>query len=74
MALDPSTSAGDPAPTLCPRCGGVSLPRRRQPNRLNPFLGQSPPAGQVTCEDCGLDFELATPSAKGPWSEKTEKK
>jgi hypothetical protein len=43
----------------CPRCGGRAEPRRRAPSRLNPFLRSAPPPGQVTCDDCGLDFERA---------------
>lgn len=52
----------------CPRCGGRAEPRRRAPSRLNPFLRSAPPPGQVTCDDCGLDFEHATDSSKAPWS------
>ena len=52
----------------CPRCGGRAEPRRRAPSRLNPFLRSAPPAGQITCDDCGLDFEHASDSSKAPWS------
>lgn len=57
----------------CPRCGGRAEPRRRAPSRLNPFLRSSAPPGQITCDDCGLDFEHATDSAKAPWSTGTAK-
>jgi hypothetical protein len=52
----------------CPRCGGHAEPRRRAPSRLNPFLRQAPPPGQVTCDDCGLDFELASDPGKALWA------
>jgi hypothetical protein len=52
----------------CPRCGGRAEARRRAPSRLNPFLRSAPPPGQVTCDDCGLDFEHPTDSGKAPWS------
>jgi predicted Zn-ribbon and HTH transcriptional regulator len=67
---DPSEKPGA-APVRCPRCGGVSRPHPRY-NARNPFL--SKPATEVTCEDCGLDFEPAAvsepsrPSGKAPWS------
>jgi hypothetical protein len=54
----------------CPRCGGQAAPRRRAPNRFNPFLRSAPPSGQITCDDCGLEFEHATESSKAPWSTK----
>jgi uncharacterized protein (DUF983 family) len=57
----------------CPRCGGRAEPRRRAPTRLNPFLRSAPPPGQVTCDDCGLDFEHASDSTKAPWSTGTSK-
>jgi len=41
----------------CPRCGGESLPRRRRPSRINPFLTPPPPSNAMTCVDCGLDFD-----------------
>jgi hypothetical protein len=66
-------AAGSPR---CPRCGGRAEPRRRAPSRLNPFLRTTPPPGQVTCDDCGLDFERplnasdasGTDSGKALWS------
>jgi hypothetical protein len=58
----------------CPRCGGVASPRRRAPSRLNPFLRSAPPTGQITCEDCGLDFEHAADAGKAPWSTKDSAK
>lgn len=58
-------------PPRCPRCGGPAAPRRRVPNRLNPFLRSGPPSGQITCDDCGLDFGRPPPdSGKAPWSTK----
>ena len=54
----------------CPRCGGQAAPRRRAPTRFNPFLRSAPPTGQITCDDCGLDFEHAAESSKAPWSTK----
>ncbi|MEO5727913.1 MAG: hypothetical protein ABI134_30415 [Byssovorax sp.] len=55
-------------PPSCPRCGGHAAPRRRVPTRLNPFLRSAPPSGQITCDDCGLDFGHAPDSGKAPWS------
>jgi hypothetical protein len=49
----------------CPRCGGRAEPRRRAPSRLNPFLRSTPPPGQVTCDDCGLDFEHIVNATEG---------
>jgi hypothetical protein len=49
----------------CPRCGGRAEPRRRAPSRLNPFLRSAPPPGQVTCDDCGLDFEHVVNASSG---------
>jgi hypothetical protein len=58
----------------CPRCGGHAAARRRVPNRLNPFLRSAAPNGQITCDDCGLDFGHAPDSGKAPWSSKGPKK
>jgi hypothetical protein len=65
--MNEAASAGMPR---CPRCGGHAAPRRRAPSRLNPFLRSAPPSGQITCDDCGLDFEHAADSNKAPWSTK----
>lgn len=53
----------------CPRCGGRAESRRRAPSRLNPFLRTTPPPGQVTCDDCGLDFEGAINAADASGSD-----
>jgi hypothetical protein len=55
----------------CPRCGGVSRPHVRRTHAGNPFLPKV--KSQVTCEDCGLDFDPLTPvdtprsSSASPW-------
>lgn len=74
------SEAASTEPPRCPRCGGHAAARRRIPTRLNPFLRSAPPSGQITCDDCGLDFEngtdagkTATDSGKAPWSVKTPK-
>ena len=72
-ALNEAAAAASPR---CPRCGGHAEARRRAPSRLNPFLRTSAPPGQVTCDDCGLDFERApngsdasgTDSGKALWA------
>lgn len=58
----PRSSAKGPVIILCPRCGGKSDKRIRR-SFLNPFLSKVP--DEVTCEDCGLDFDPK--SGRGPW-------
>ena len=71
MAVVKDASSDEEAPR-CPRCGGHAAPRRRMPTRLNPFLRSGPPSGQITCDDCGLDFGQPPPdSGKAPWSQKS---
>lgn len=41
----------------CPRCGGASRPHKRQRAFGNPFLPKA--KSEITCEDCGLDFDPA---------------
>ncbi|MEP7124417.1 MAG: hypothetical protein ABJE95_26045 [Byssovorax sp.] len=73
MPQDALVEAAAAAMPRCPRCGGRGEPRRRAPSRLNPFLRTTPPPGQVTCDDCGLDFEHSVDaggadSGKALWS------
>lgn len=49
--------ADQPTPR-CPRCGGVARPHRRRNAWANPFLPKA--KTEITCEDCGLDFDPAT--------------
>jgi len=65
MPEDALIAAAAAASPRCPRCGGRAEPRRRAPSRLNPFLRTSAPPGQVTCDDCGLDFEHVVTVAEG---------
>jgi len=48
-----------PAPETvrCPRCGGACAPRVRRPDARNPFLASKKAPTEVTCQDCGLDFD-----------------
>jgi hypothetical protein len=80
-ANTPSTPPG-PAPATdalrCPRCGGACAPRARRPDARNPFLASKKPSHEVTCQDCGLDFESrpdsrpdsGRDSGRSPWSSK----
>ncbi len=74
----PSTPPGSTPPAdapRCPRCGGACAPRNRRPDARNPFLASKKTSTEVTCQDCGLDFEPgpARPdsgrdSGRSPWS------
>ena len=70
LPADAMNEAASAATPRCPRCGGHAAPRRRAPSRLNPFLRSAPPPGQITCEDCGLDFEHAAESSRPLWATK----
>jgi hypothetical protein len=81
-SANPPSSPPDPAPATgplrCPRCGGVCTPRARRPDARNPFLASKKASSEVTCQDCGLDFEpISDPrpesgrdSGRSPWSSK----
>ncbi|MFT3765754.1 MAG: hypothetical protein QM820_09585 [Minicystis sp.] len=69
----PPSDQPPPEGQRCPRCGGVARPHKRRAAWANPFLSKS--KTEITCEDCGLDFDPAAPSAdasrssgQSPWS------
>ncbi len=75
----PSSPPGTPPvpdPVRCPRCGGACAPRGRRPDARNPFLASKKTATEVTCQDCGLDFDpradagrdSGRDSGRSPWS------
>jgi len=71
----PPERSSAPGVVRCPRCGGATSVRARRPEARNPFLTKKKP-DQLTCEDCGLDFEKPADSARdsgrdsgrSPWS------
>jgi hypothetical protein len=78
-ANPPSSSPSGSAPDAlrCPRCGGVCTPRARRPDARNPFLASKKASTEVTCQDCGLDFEPGSDrpdsgrdSGRSPWGSK----
>jgi hypothetical protein len=56
-----------PAPAAlprCPRCGGATSMRRNRAETRNPFLPKGKKPEQLTCEDCGLDFDMPIDSTR----------
>jgi transcription elongation factor Elf1 len=69
----PAPQATEQAVQRCPRCGGLARARQRRATAGNPFLSKKKEPSEITCDDCGLDFEppgaeAATSSKRSPWS------
>ncbi len=68
----PDSHHDTPVSPRCPRCGGAAGARRLRFEARNPFLTKGKKPEQLTCEDCGLDFERpsdgARDSGRSPWS------
>lgn len=55
-----------PDDARCPRCGGIARQRKRRGGWANPFLPKA--KIEITCEDCGLDFDPAQRLSDAPRS------
>jgi len=70
-AVSGTSDRPPPDAPRCPRCGGVARPHKRRSAWANPFLPRG--KSEITCEDCGLDFEptsVSDPprsSGNAPW-------